>query len=354
MNENSRSLYRPLPGSAEDQATEWFMRLRGGTRTPALQAEFDRWLAADPAHEREYRAVERLWCELTPYGRSDEVRVLRHQAVEDSEAAAHRHRRGRHLRALRSLAAGAGLVALAGLLAINQFPLQQARYQTESGDRHTVYLADGSEVTLNTDTILRVDFGWRTRSVVLERGQAHFKVAHAVLRPFEVDAGSGVVRALGTAFDVYRNGEDVQVTLVEGKVEVASLLALAANAPRPDAAHPQKAVLKPGQQVSVTPVGVSSVRPTSIPKATAWLSGRLVFDNERLQDAAGEVNRYSPVKVVVLDRELADMRISGVFRAGRAETFVDALRASYPIDVVTAADSTLILRPSSQRIVAAP
>ncbi len=349
-----RALYESPKASVEDQAADWFARLRSDARTPTLQAEFDRWIAADPAHEREYREMERFWCELTPHGRSDELRALRREAVTESASVARQHRRTHRLRRLRALAAGLGMVGLTSLLAISQFSLQQARYQTEPGDRHTVYLADGSEVTLNTDTIVRVDFGWRTRSVVLERGQAHFKVAHAVLRPFEVDAGSGVVRALGTAFDVYRDGDDVQVTLVEGKVEVASLIEPAASDARKakPVAVRKNAILEPGEQVSITPTGVSNVRPASVPKATAWLSGRLVFDNERLQDAALEVNRYSPVKLVVLDRDLADMRISGVFRAGRAETFVDALRASYPIDVVTAADSTLLLKPVSEHIAA--
>lgn len=350
----TRSLYTAPAPTVEDQAAEWFARLHSDTRTPQLQAEFDRWIAADPAHEREYREMERLWCALTPHGRSEELRALRAEAVAESERLGRGHRRARRFRTLRAMAAGVGVVGIAALLAVSQFPMQQARYETEPGDRHTVYLADGSEITLNTDTAVRIDFGWRTRSVVLERGQAHFKVAHAVLRPFEVEAGNGIVRALGTAFDVYRDGNGVQVTLVEGKVEVASLIEPAASDARKakPVAVRKTAVLEPGEQVSITPIGVSSVRSASVPKTTAWLSGRLVFDNERLQDAALEVNRYSPVKLVVMDRELADMRISGVFRAGRAETFVDALRASYPIDVVTAADSTLVLKPVSENIAA--
>lgn len=339
--------------TVEDQAAGWFARMRSDRRDAQLRTRFDAWIGADPAHERAYRELEQLWCGLTPHGRSQEIRSLTSAALADAQRTQTVWRRTRSLS--RALAAGIAVVALGALLLTSLLPLQQGHYQTAPGDRHTVTLRDGSQIVLNTDTAVRVQFGWRTRAIVLERGQAHFKVAHAVVRPFEVDTGNGVVRALGTAFDVYRDGNDVRVTLVEGKVEVASQWSQEPTAGAlPHGVLPARsAVLEPGQQVSITAVGLTPVKATDPSKETAWLNGRLVFDDERLQDAVSEVNRYSPVKLVLADRELADLRISGVFRAGRAETFVDALRASYPIQVMSAADSTLVLKPAAKLAVAA-
>ncbi len=330
----------------DGQAAQWFARMRSDRRSARDQVLFERWLAAAPEHERAYREHEQLWIELSALGRDGGVLELRRAAVTASEHAVSRYRRTSWRRVLRSVAASVAIVGFGALLTLNLLPLQHASYQTEAGDRYTVHLADGSEVTLNTDTLLQVKYSLFSRRVVLERGQAHFKVAHAVVRPFEVDAGSGVIRALGTAFDVYRHGDNVEVTLVQGQVEVASL---APPTPQPNQRQREPvqrhAVLAPGQQVSVSRRGVSATKPASIDRATAWLSGRLVFENERLGDVIREANRYSLVKMVVIDPALADVRISGVFRVGRAETFVDALRASYPIKVL-ASDKSLLLVPT--------
>lgn len=327
----------------DNQAADWFARMRSDQRTARDQVAFERWLAASPKHEPAYREYEQLWMELSAPGRDEGVRKLRRAAVAESEHAVSRYRRMPWRGRLRALAAGIAVIGIGALLTVNLLPLKQASYQTEPGDRYTIHLADGSEVTLNTDTQLRVNYTLFSRRIELERGQAHFKVAHTVLRPFEVDAGSGVIRALGTAFDVYRRGDDVQVTLVQGQVEVASLEPILATSAQQSVVS--KAMLTPGQQVSVSRSGVSQVKPASVGKATAWLSGRLVFENERLGDAVREVNRYSAMKLVVIDTALADVRISGVFRAGRAETFVDALQMSYPVKVM-ASDRSLLLVPT--------
>lgn len=326
--------------SVEDEAAEWFAKMRSDIREPRLQSEFKQWLSADPEHEREYRAFERMWADCSSLSSEEAVIALRQEAMAESKRVLKPHGIAWR-RDLRALAAGVAIVGIGIFLTMTMLPLQRASYQTEPGDRHTVYLADDSEVTLNTDSAIRVEFTLFSRRVFLERGQAHFKVAHAVVRPFEVDAGSGLIRALGTAFDVYRHGDNVEVTLIQGKVDVASLPPADSSS-----AVAQHTVLTPGQQVRVTTAGISTARVANISSATAWLSGRLVFEDERLGDVVQEVNRYSSVKLIVIDPDLADVHISGVFRAGRAETFIDALRSSYPVKA-TAVEGGLLVEPNT-------
>lgn len=330
-------LHKPT-ASIEDQAAEWFVRLRADTCSARARQEFQRWLKSDPAHDREYHEYEQLWADLSGHPDNDEIASLRREAREVPERSFPGVRS--HAGALRAVAASIAVVGIAALLTNVLLPLQHATYQTEAGDRHTVVLSDDSEVTLNTDSAIRVEYTLSSRRVVLERGQAHFKVSHAVVRPFEVVAGNGTIRALGTAFDVYRHGDDVEVTLMQGKIDVTAEVAdNTAGRAVPRIRH---AVLTPGQQIMLTPQSVSDVRPASLPKASAWMSGRLVFENERLGDAVQEVNRYSAIKVVLVDSSMAEVRISGVFRAGRAENFVDALKASYPVKVEPANGNLLL------------
>jgi transmembrane sensor len=350
----------PCLPKADEQAASWLARLQSDRCSERDRLAHQRWLNEDPDNERAWADITLLWQQLDSLGAQPPMQAARRAAVAASREAASLVRPRRHRRR-RWLMAGAAMVALTVAATFTLLPLQHRSYRTEPGDRHTISLADGSAVTLNTDSAIRVEYGLRTRRVVLERGQAHFQVAHAVLRPFEVEAGNGRIRALGTAFDVYRRGDDVQVTLIEGKVEVATLTPTApspvhtAQAPAtPDAGSaprqpapptPQHAVLTPGEQLHITPSGLGDTHRANLQRATAWLNGRLVFENERLADVVREVNRYSPVELVVIDPTLAAVRITGVFRAGRAETFVDALRSAFPVKTL-AAERSLLLVPA--------
>ena len=69
--------------------------------------------------------------------------------------------------------------------------------------------------------------------------------------------------------------------------------------------------------------------------ATSWRDGRLVFDNDPLSRVFAEVNRYSARKVVLGDPSLAEMRVSGSFRAGSADGFAKNLQAAFPVSVQT-------------------
>lgn len=338
--------------AAATQAERWFARMRSDRIRPVDEFRFRRWLEEDPANEREYRALETLWHDWTAFGQTDAVRTLRQEVNKKGS--------GPYLLTLRrrtvatAAAVAMAAVLIGGLFAANP-TIYTATYGTGVGGRNSHHLLDGTRITLNTDTALKVQYDLRSRRVWLENGQAHFEVTRSRFWPFEVDAGASVVRALGTTFDVYRRGDEIQVTLLEGRVRVEKAApppAASSNTPqitdpKPQATnhrpHNEQLILRPGQQVTVNPLGVSSIRRASLPETTAWLHGRLVFDGERLADAIAEVNRYSPVRLTIENPELADVRISGVFRAGGAETFVDALEASFPVQARVRDDGSLVL-----------
>jgi transmembrane sensor len=316
-------------------------------RTSAEEAELNRWLAQDPENERAYQRLEALWAGVEQVRNEPAVKAARAQALEES-----RHATWRQGHALRwkLLGTAAAVIALAvGISFARPYvPIERA-YQTGVGDRRTFQLVDGSELTLNTDSSARVHYEFGRRVVDLERGQAHFKVAHSALRPFLVNAGRGVIRAIGTEFDVYRSRDEVTVTLVEGRIEVTSAVLSqngTAETPATDAvraAQPTRMELSAGQALSLSAKGVSSLTPANIPRATAWLDGKLIFDNERLEDAVAEMNRYSTSRIVVLDRELAQLRVNGVFRTDGAAAFVEAVGSTLPVTVERASDGTLVM-----------
>ncbi|MFD0319595.1 FecR family protein [Lysobacter gummosus] len=77
----------------------------------------------------------------------------------------------------------------------------------------------------------------------------------------------------------------------------------------------------------------------------SWRHGQIVFENERLEDAITEMNRYSRKQIVLSDSNLASLKISGAFNTGDTSTFVEALTAYFPIEHTSAESGTIVLKP---------
>jgi transmembrane sensor len=234
------------------------------------------------------------------------------------------------------------------------------RYRTAVGERLAVTLADGSQVTLDTDSELKVNFTKAERDVRLTRGQAFFEVAKDHVHPFVVEAQNRRFVAVGTAFDVRVDGEQVKVTMVEGTVRVerkapgsdgtatgtsvapASRAHLGANA-KPGVSAALVTTITAGEQLVTDAARADHVRAADLERSTSWRRGQLVFDDTRLADAVAELNRYSEVKIELSDPALADLRLSGAFATGRPALFVEAITSYFPIEVTRTDDRTVIL-----------
>ncbi|MEJ1963522.1 MAG: FecR domain-containing protein [Gammaproteobacteria bacterium] len=121
-------------------------------------------------------------------------------------------------RGVRALAAAILLCAVLGA-AWYVWP-SGSSYRTPVGGLASVPMEDGSRITLNTDSQIRVDLTVKERRVELQQGEAFFEVAHDASRPFIVRAGNKRVIAVGTRFSVRREANDVRVVVTEGKVRV--------------------------------------------------------------------------------------------------------------------------------------
>lgn len=346
-----------MNGAERDEVIEvaayWATRLDSNECSPADRAAFEKWRAKAPEHAAAFEKVE---ASLSAVYRQIDDPDLMAYAAQVTTGAPRRVWAG-----LDGIAASIVLIAVAAFIASLAFTPEDAVlkdtipekaaglaegaafYRTQVGERSTVTLADGSEVTLNTDTGLRVEFSARERRLQLLRGQAFFKVEKDTTRPFVVEAGHKRVVAIGTAFDVrFDTADQVQITLVEGRIAVDNRIdkglpdALAEAAPRIE--------LSPGQQMLAALDARPSVIEADIEKVTSWSEGRIVFDNDRLRDAVAEVNRYTATPIVLgEDSRLDAIRVGGVFRTGRQETFLLALETLHPIGIEKRAGATRLV-----------
>jgi transmembrane sensor len=352
----------PVPTDLQlEQATRWFLRVRSESAQAEEFAAFKHWLDSDPCNGLAYQQVAATWGAVGTFSSAPEIVVGRRDALDDAQRAAggrwfarwsrSRYRAtSRHMATSRFMVLAASVVlAVVGLL-MWQYLLRGV-YATDVGERRVLTLEDGSVVTLDARSRVRVRFDQNQRTLSLERGQARFDVARDPTRPFRVRAGAQTVVALGTQFNVELLADNVLVAMIEGRVAVTGVDAAVASAAQSSArtsmreihglekhepgvtAHAQPIELKAGEGIRVRADGQATVLPAiDVARATAWQSGKMFFDNEPLGRAAERVNRYSKL-VVEVDPAVADVAVSGVFNAGDSNAFVEAISTYFPIEV---------------------
>ncbi len=328
-------------------AADWHTRLADEDSSAQAYAEFHAWLAADVRHKAAFEAVE-LACARMGEARVDpRIMSLRREAL----SATHR------LRAFR-FAAAAAVIGVVIAITYVVGPLfrdgsagnpammmgaasEGGAFRTAIGERSSVTLSDGSSVVLNTNSRIEVRFTADQRNVRLLAGQAWFQVAKNAARPFVVEAADQRVTALGTAFDVRLDSRDsVQVTLAEGKVSVEPIRSPLIRLIRPPAVAE---VLVSGEALIVSDQTPARKRKADLTKVSSWRQGQVVFDNDTLEAAVAEINRYSPTRIELADPALGQLRVSGVFRAGHSESFVETVTGHYPIQVESRDETRILL-----------
>lgn len=308
--------------SVGDQALRWFVQLRSGHATFADRRKFHEWLAADVSRREEFEQCSRVWCELDsvkPWLR-DELA----QASSDWTRAEHSGARAIWRWPAAVLAALVVLVVAGGWWFATG--LETAEYRTAKGERRTVILSDGSTIILNTETVVATAFSFTKRTVVLREGEALFAVSHASNRPFEVLAGDRAVRDVGTRFLIRYQSQKVNVTVVEGAVEV----------PRFQKKAPMQSwqILTAGEQVSYQQGGpLSPVLAVSPASMTAWVEGKVIFEARALSEVIAEMGRYQSGEIRILDPRIGALKFSGVFRVNDREGFLTALEQVAPVAV---------------------
>jgi transmembrane sensor len=313
----------------DEVASLWFGRRRVGELSPADLEAFADWLAQADEHREAYERLERAWSGIEPIRDDPRVMAWREQALRRNPA-------WRRLLMPALMAASLLLAAGGGLLSwqMGVFPdhrLQTRSFHTGHGERTTITLPDGSQVTLNTDTVVRTQAMEGRRQVYLDQGQAFFRVAHDPLHPFVVNAAGRTVTAVGTAFDVRVDHDRFAVTLVEGKVRVEApvperAVAATASRPAPDVPlHVQSTEMVAGTQLESTDETAWKLVPVDAVRETSWTRGQLVFLRRPLGEVVDELNRYSGTQIVIDDDALADVPITGTFTPGDNEGFAAAV-----------------------------
>ena len=180
-----------------------------------------------------------------------------------------------------------------------------------------IALNDGSKITLNTDSAIAVHYTTHMREIALLQGEAFFEVAKDAQHPFIVNAQAAQVRAVGTAFSVLTQSHQTQVDLLEGIVEVTH--------------GEQKLRLSAGQRVLINDKHQTLNKENKAVESMAlWREGYLQIDSLSLQEAVVQINRYFSGKVILINSQLADKKVSGVFGINTLNQAVASFSTAVP------------------------
>ena len=329
----------------EEEAAVWVWRLDNEDVSPVVRTEFENWLRRDSRHRRAFEELDGVWKsldELAEAKRDEKVATFKAEERRLYTTVAPRPEHTR-LRRWVAWAMVASLAIIAGSMSWPQRGNESQTLVTAVGQQRNATLADGSLVKLNTNTIVETHFTREQRTIRLEKGEALFKVAHDEGRPFYVYAGGTVVRAVGTEFNVrLRDARDVEVIVIEGKVEVMSRVETSAKVVPAAASRPVVPAgieLVAGQRFeSAAASPVPRILPANASNTLAWSDGAIVFGGEPLVEAIAEVNRYTDTRLVVADASIRDLRVGGRFRTGDVDGFLQALTEAFPVTIRRTSD----------------
>ena len=338
-----------------EEAAEWFVEWRETPPSRADKARFTDWLAESPVHIEEYLAIAKLYGELVHVDPAavDDVGLL----ADDTIVALHGDRTADPApeRSTRQRWTGWGLAASALIaiaaslyltIGIDEGPRE---YLTGLGEQRSILLDDGSMVSLNTESGIRVAYSNTERWVHLTHGEALFDVERDPARPFLVETDSALIRVTGTQFNVYEVEGKTAVTVIEGTVEVAPRASPAAQAfAAPDvpslAGAGEIARLEVGDQAVVESgsVAIEASKIDNLDPVTAWTDRRLVFSDTPLAEIVTEFNRYNHQRLTLDDATVATLEISGVFSTHDPESLILFLERVADVDVERSPDGSVI------------
>jgi transmembrane sensor len=365
MIEDTLSVKHPM---ASEQAAQWLLELEDPDVAEQRIAAWLVWMAEDSEHRRAFDRLQALQEHLNnlprvPWPASREVASDEYDGTasveqwnlwrrRDSVAPAPvsvsvSHPRRRYARIK---LAGVAALSIVGLVvgvwfASDFLGHQSTTIATTVGELRRIQLSDGSRITVDGRSVVRVDMTSKSREVALDRGEAFFEVTKDPHRPFIVSAGDTAVRVLGTSFNVRRAGEDVTIAVADGEVEVRR-----EHPPLPgsDDVRGQPPIasvsrISAGHELRFEAHHVATSIPVSSGTVAGWRAGRRQYIGEPLSAVIEDLGRYSTRRIIITDPAVGGLTVTGAVFEPDVERWLKSLEAAIPVRVSVGADGTVVI-----------
>lgn len=274
----------------DDEALEWVMILTSGNSNPKKIAACQKWRKQSSYHEYAFQQARKLWLTL---GQSDSLRPELFIELQpsthfplnsNSPFSIPQFLLWRRFFPNPKFLLPSLCLFLVFFISSLYFLQPHYDYETDYGQIQNYQLSDGSKITLNTNSGIKVNFSTTHREVLLEKGEAFIQVSQSDI-PFIVRAGDNVINALDSAFSIAKDDQKIRVTVADGHLDIL----------QPSS---KKLSVHSGQQVVFDRYQIK-LNAIDINQELSWRKGLLIFSNDSLYKIINTVREYDDRKWVV-------------------------------------------------------
>ncbi len=147
-------------------------------------------------------------------------------------------------------------------------------------------LADGSTIWLNENSEIKYPESFKSDRVIQLTGEAYFKVAKSP-KPFMVETATGIVEAISTEFTVDTDDKNIEVSVIEGSVE------LEFDGDSKIVKEKQKAFNQDGK------IEVENIASRNVAN---WRKAGLSFKSDNLATVVSDLQTYFGVEIVMNEK----------------------------------------------------
>jgi transmembrane sensor len=316
-----------------DEASLWITRLDRGL-SEQEQVALKVWLQASQTHVDIFMQLVKLWDKMESLSQLSELFPHKPQHLPNNKI---------------SIFAWAASFIFASLISVSlwlnadiffgQNTIQVVQfnsdYETKIGEQSTFFLQDKTRIKLNTNSLVRVTYTDKQRVFELLRGEMHVVVAHNKRKPLSVYAGTSIIQAVGTSFNVELGSQQVELIVTDGKVLVSDINSQTVEPLKLKNVYlsPKSFAVNKGQKAQLKASNTSIIGSDKGKLASdlAWQQGNLIFRGESLFDAMQEVSRYTNYQFDFGDEDTKSLQIAGLFKTSDISGLLAALESNFNV-----------------------
>lgn len=315
-----------LDKKIENEAQTWLLRVMSDDMTNEEQQEFDIWFNQSQAHQKAYNKAQQVWSKLdileddflSDFETNSNLTEIEQDQSPPSiknKPAIYQYQWFKQAAAILICVTGLGVYYKDEVI-INL----TADMKTAQGEQTTKFLSDGTKLTLNTDSAIRLNYSKQFRRIRLLKGEIYLEAKTNANRPLIIETNQGSAKAVGTAFAVQQTSNKMVVTVTEGIVAVTKA---GNHSPKEDA------LLRLNQSISLGTNGSSNqAYKVNASENLAWRVGKIIFKDKPISQALNELDRYFPGKIIKLTFLNERAKINGVFQKDKIQDAIKAVAST--------------------------
>lgn len=305
-----------LANSEREKISQWILHEKYEQSTAEQTSETEVWLDKKPERRQEADALDAIWNDdcFTAALKQYETNQQNHQ--QNSQKSDHKSS------TLWYGSIAASVVLTLGILLFRSGDVSEPVYfNTQKLQTAHQLLDDGSRLDISAASQLLVKYSAAERHIDLVEGEAQFNVSKDPTRPFVVETRHATLQALGTVFNVDQRRDSTELTVLEGRVEVAPLQA-----------GNKRVILTAGQRALIRANGHGPVETFDLTSYRDWQHNILEADNMPLADIIAELNRYRNTAIGI-HSDIGNLPVSGTFRLDDAEKNLQLITSAYQLTI---------------------